>query len=391
MWLALLTLLPAANAADGWIDINAPLRTGAVAQSDAAVVIGNEDYVDIPDVPYASADAEAFRAFLLYTRGVPQERIHMLTDASPAQMREAVKAASAEVEVGGRLWVYYAGHGVAHPETRERLLLGVAARLDPNPAVFEEGTVSLEALKAAAATGRGEVLFISDACYSGTGRGGEALADGRFTLPPDYTSEAAVIEWTATQSGEVASPLDGAGHGAFTYFVVGALRGWADGEISGQRDGLVDVSEAAAYVERALETQGVRNQQPTLLPADIDIILSAADEGAPDLRALDQDASAQAAPAQRGRRVGYWVLDGALLVGGAALLGVGSWMEQSVEQTLQGGEPLDDEDASQARVNGLYLGGYAALGAGAVLGSGLALSRTTGDKLTLGLGWSGRW
>lgn len=51
-------------------------------------------------------------------------------------------------------------------------------------------------------------------------------------------------------------------HGAFTYFAVGALRGWADGELSGQRDGQVTGAEAAAYVERALRSAGVRDQRP---------------------------------------------------------------------------------------------------------------------------------
>ena len=61
MWMV--TSWLAQPAAAQWPDIGAPLRSGASAPQDAAVIIGNEDYARVPDVPYAVADAEAFRSF----------------------------------------------------------------------------------------------------------------------------------------------------------------------------------------------------------------------------------------------------------------------------------------------------------------------------------------
>jgi sulfatase modifying factor 1 len=286
--LLLLTLLAATptHAGEGWPDINAPLRTGASAPNDAAVVIGNEDYDDISDVPYASADAAAFRSFLLYTRGVPLSNLQLLSDASPKEMERAVENAAAQVGRGGVLWVYYAGHGAAHPVSKERVLLGENATLDPDPEIFSEGAVSLETLKAAASSGQGDAVFVVDACYSGTGRGGDALGDGRFAVPPRYEAGGSVIEWTATQPKQVASPLHAAGHGAFTYFAVGALRGWADGEL-GRRDGEVTLEEAQAYVTTALLEVGQRDQTPTVVGSDVlALVNSRGLESAPDLRAL---------------------------------------------------------------------------------------------------------
>ena len=283
VWL-LLALIGTTAAAE-WTDIGEPLRTGEQAPRDAAVVIGNEDYVDLPDVPFASNDAAAFKNFLLYTRGVAPERVQTLNNASPGQMRRAVERAAAHVD-GGVLWVYYAGHGAAHPVTRERVLLGRGARLDPDPVLFEEGVVALDALKGLTASVRGEVIFIVDACYTGTGRDGVALGDSRFAVPPDYPPASEVTEWTATQPDQVASPLDGADHGAFTYFVVGALRGWADGELTGAKDGVVVLDEARAYVERALQAVERLDQTPVALGTFSGVLSRSAQEPAPDLRGL---------------------------------------------------------------------------------------------------------
>ncbi len=307
-----LGLLSPEVSAAGWPDVDSPLRTGASAPADAAVVIGNEDYVDVPDVPYAARDAEAFRGFLVYTRGVPPERVRMLEGASPRQMEEAVRQAAAEVGAGGVLWVYFAGHGAAHPVSKERVLLGRAATLDPNPVIFEEGAVSVEALKSAASSGEGDVIFVVDACYSGAGRSGEALGDGRFALPTSYAAASRVSEWTATLPDEVASPLHAVNHGAFTYFAVGALRGWADGELSGSPDGVVTLREAQAYVERALRSVGQRAQTPAVVgDSEVAAVQARGLEAPPDLRGLDISAGAAgAAPAAVGVKLeGVGALD----------------------------------------------------------------------------------
>lgn len=58
-------------------DILEPLRTGARAPADAAVVIGIENYPFVSDVPHARRDAQAMYNFLVYTRGVPADRVRM--------------------------------------------------------------------------------------------------------------------------------------------------------------------------------------------------------------------------------------------------------------------------------------------------------------------------
>jgi len=73
-----------------------------------------------------------------------------------------------------------------------------------------------------------------------------------------------VAVWSAAAPSELSGAVDEAGHGAFTYFVLGALRGWADGELTGQRDGRIDLDEAQAFVRRAMAAHQLTGQHAQL-------------------------------------------------------------------------------------------------------------------------------
>lgn len=261
--------------------VDGRLPTGKRAPLDSAVVVGLQDYLLIPDVPGARRDAEAFYNLLLYTRGVPAHRIRLLTSGSNEHIRQAVKEAGAEVGPGGMVWFYFAGHGAASPTTRERLLLGDDVRADA--VGFESRAVSVAELEQLASARGARATFVLDTCYAGVGRDGQSLMNTRF-LVPAYETRAAggVAEWNATGPSQLSGPLPGTDHGAFSYFVLGALRGWADGELDGQRDGRVTGEEANAYVGRALRAGQIRDQQPVWVGAEggRDWILS---EGAGEL------------------------------------------------------------------------------------------------------------
>lgn len=91
-----------------------------------------------------------------------------------------------------------------------------------------------------------------------------------YAQPPQGASDA---QWTAAGPNQLSAPLDGQNHGAFTYFVLGALRGWADGELDGQRDGKVTAAEAQAFVAHALRRFELAHQQPVWLGPD-DLVLA---------------------------------------------------------------------------------------------------------------------
>lgn len=254
-------LLPTALAA--LPSLSEPLRTGNSAPQDAAVVIGLEDYAFLPDIPYARADAQVFADWLVYTRGVPADRVRLLTAGSVEDMRSAVAEAREMAGSNGTVWVYYAGHGAASTTDRRLMLLGDDAKATASS--FLARGVTAEDLGEIATAG-GRAFMVIDACQSGTSPDGKSLIPGtRLAIPvEEFAVPGELTLWTSTSPGQLANPYPPARHGAFTYFAVGALRGWADGELGGSPDGVVTVEEAKIYVDRSL--RGVQvDQQPALL------------------------------------------------------------------------------------------------------------------------------
>ena len=249
--------------------IHEGLETDAVAAQDAAVLVGIEAYPFLPDVPYAKRDVEAFRQYLLKTRGVPDGQVAVL-DSNPTTEKivKAVSEAVEQVGSGGTLWIYFSGHGAASPVDGRRLLLGVDTQ--PDPESFEARSVSADDLESMAGGSPAEnVVVVVDACYTGVGRDGEELLEGhRFAVPNQaIQAHQRVLRLSATRSNETSVPYDKAEHGLFTYFLVGALRGWADGESDHPKDGQVTLAEIDAYVDRAVRVVGAA-QHPTLVYGD---------------------------------------------------------------------------------------------------------------------------
>ncbi len=240
--------------------IDTPLRTNQQASHDAAVVIGVEDYPLLGEtfhVPYAARDADSFEQFLIYTRGIPPKNVHRLSAKSTKEEIEAAFSEAAK-EASDMLWFYFAGHGAAHPKTHDQQLLAADT---PQDARFQAARmVSLSNLQAIAdKSSAKQSIFVIDACAEETGQ--------RFVAPVSLAvqPESQNVLWMAAKFGQRSGSIDQAQHGAFTYALLGALRGWADGEVSGRRDGQVTLEEAHQYVVRALKELNIRSQEPELI------------------------------------------------------------------------------------------------------------------------------
>ncbi len=290
MWIvAVLTGIASA----GFPAHDAPFKSGHRAPADAAVIIGIEDYFALPDVPHATRDAQAVEDLLIYTLGVPTSQvIRVDAPASRERIEKALDQAADLVGTQGTLWVYFAGHGAASPSTGERLLLGVDTLPDADS--FEARAVPIDAVRERVKGHGARTVLMVDACYSGASRAGADLLPGTRFAVPSYArpAESTWIEWHAAKPDQLSGPLDVARHGAFTWAMVGALRGWADGQLDDQPDGKVTVEEAQLYVEAALRTVGVTEQQPVLRATREDATLHAAEKLEP--RPADADLRAQA-------------------------------------------------------------------------------------------------
>lgn len=271
---------------------------GAPHPGDAALVVANEDYAFLPDVPYAARDADAVALALTDTRGIPPERVRVLHGANREQILEAFDAVAAQV-TDGTVWMYFSGHGASSPTSTEPLLVGDDAKRDAG--VFVARSVSLPELRERAGT-RGLVL-VTDACFTGAGRTGEELVPGARFVVPQWAVDGGARQLVVTATGpdQVAGPYVAAQHGLFTWLFAGGLRGWADGARDGARDGRITLGELDTFVTRSLAVLQVHDQSPVFRGGDPEQVLVASDafEAAPDLRSLPLPRGSPPAAAHR--------------------------------------------------------------------------------------------
>ena len=227
--------------------LDTPVDTGVRARRDAALVVGNEDFAALPDATGATRGADLFADFLVHTRGVDPDHVHRVANGSTSALRAAIAATAKDVKRGGRLWVYWSGHG-AVDAAGGRVLLGAEATADDRVGVALADVVS-----AANASRAKDAVALIDVGFGGEGRIGEVLFPAPVEAPSPIAGSARVVVWSATTAAEPAKLYPATNHGIFTYFAVGALRGWADEQ---PNDNLVTVTEAQAWVAKVIRSVG---------------------------------------------------------------------------------------------------------------------------------------
>lgn len=227
--------------------VDPAIRTGERATRDAALIIGNEAYTSLPQATWAQQDASSFKDWSELTRGVTPSRRAVLTNADANTMSRWLKKMRWKARPGGTVWVYFAGHGAIDDSGRQ-VLLGT----DASGGALSG--LSIDEIADILGSNRKveRIVIIADASFGPVGRGGFELVPGRTqpeARPVDATPR--VVVWTA-EAGDAEPQLYApARHGLFTWSVLGALRGWADGELDGSKDGKVTLGEAQAFVARA--------------------------------------------------------------------------------------------------------------------------------------------
>lgn len=249
-----LLLLACATASPAWAGTAPPpiepaIDTGEGATRDAYLVIGNEGYTALPQAVYAQNDARAFKGWLDSTHGVNKWRAYALENASREAILAMAKKAAGRVKSRGTMWIYFSGHGTIDGKGRQ-VLLGTDAR----PGELAGRGVTVDELVALFARNRrtARVVLVLDAGWGSISRDGLELVPGLEVEVPEPTSPAdpRVVVWSARKDAGSAYAWSAAQHGLFTWSVLGALRGWADGEIDGNTDHQVTLAEAQAFTAR---------------------------------------------------------------------------------------------------------------------------------------------
>lgn len=207
------------------VDTDIPF-TGKDSKNTFALIIANENYGKLANVPFAINDGEAFSLYCRRTLGIPEKNILLYKDASYGSMREAFSDLRLINDFAGedmKVIFYYAGHGAPDDATLDPYLIPVdAGRINKNvciplASIYQElGNMKLESA----------IVFL-DACFSGATREdkmvmADARAIARVPKKQGLTGKVAVL--SATSDEQTALPYHDKGHGMFTYYLLKRLK-----------------------------------------------------------------------------------------------------------------------------------------------------------------------
>ncbi|HZS35266.1 MAG TPA: caspase family protein [Polyangia bacterium] len=266
---------PVAAAPESTTPERRPVRAAGQPQN-LALVIGIEQYRDLPRVDHARADSERVAAHMRDVLDIPEDRIALLTDAH-ATLNDINKYLDGWVPShargANRLYFYFAGHG--SPE----LTSGAAHLLpyDGDPRYLKQTAIDMNDLyRRLQASGVTEVVVMLDACFSGTG-GRSVLPKGARPLvvvnAPKVVPPSLLV-LSAAGATQTTGPHPKAPSGLFTYYLIEGLQGAADAD----GDGQITANELLRYVQPRVEREARhenRDQSPELRGAKMDLVLEA--------------------------------------------------------------------------------------------------------------------
>ena len=254
-----------------WPDLTSPAATTGGGEKDAALIVAVGDYAFVPDIPGAEDNALAWSLYLSKTRGVPWVKVLVNQQGTREKVWKHLEQAARAVQPGGTLWFVFIGHGAPSRDGTDGMLVGVDAQQDVE-GLYARSLSRSSVLGRLQSGAAGRVVAVLDTCFSGQTAQG-ALIEGLQPLVPvlgDSKRSRSLIVFTASDANQFAGPLPHARRPAFSYLLLGALRGWGDTD----GDGVVTVSEGWGYTRGALDRLLVgRSQSPQLWSGDPDVPL----------------------------------------------------------------------------------------------------------------------
>ncbi len=247
-------------------DVDKPAYKLRERSENYALVIGIEDYAQVPDALFAERDAATVRDHL-EALGYPSRNILYLLGkkASRATMEKYIESwLPRNVGEDSRVFFYFSGHGAPGATTGQAYLVpwdGDLQFLEATGYPLKRLYEQLGALKAR------EVTIVMDACFSGAG-GRSVIAKG---MRPLVTKVDTALEGTgklvvlsASAADEITGTEEAQGHGLFTYYFLRALN---------ERRGRATVAQIYKYLRpkvRDAARRSNRDQTPQLMPAGLD-------------------------------------------------------------------------------------------------------------------------
>lgn len=274
-------LMTADKIQDDYVDFNIPQCAGSY-ENAFVLIVSNEDYADpfLPNVPFASHDAETVRRYFVRALGVPERHVKVLRNASRADivndgvhwltdLAQATAAKRGDALVpSANIFIYYAGHGYTDFDNVMYLLpnridvTGIKG-LDPNKKglcgkkkdkdqTLAAGPVDYDIALSGKQSGKlvsqllsieellgmfkkypvNNLTLIVDASFDGHQRNGQPMLRADRNIDPkrkrrkaNLRSDAVVL--LAAPSDRTAFAFDAQRHGFLTYFLLKEIKSMA--------------------------------------------------------------------------------------------------------------------------------------------------------------------
>lgn len=246
---------------------------------DVALIISIEKYASLPHIRGAHKNGKAWQRFFQDDIGLERSRIVWLRDedAEKPTIERELKQLLDRVGTEGRAWFVFIGHGAVG--TRGGLLVGANASASANS--LRNNSLEREDLLHRLGAIPVPSVAVLDACFSGKMPNGQTMVQG---LQPAAVLEAAppsnVTVLSAAQGDEFAGPLPKSDRPAFSYLVLGALRGWGDLN----HDHEITAAEATTYTQETLhEILHSRDQRPRLDASNPELPLASGSDTPPTI------------------------------------------------------------------------------------------------------------
>lgn len=220
-----------------------------------AVIIGIGTFQDerIPPLRFTANDAQGFYDVLTDPNygGVPKDQVQLLIDkdATDRNIKTAIgKWLSQQARAEDTVIIYYSGHGA--PEGEEKYWVTYNADIDN---LYTTALSNNEIYDMLNRIESKRVITLLDSCYSAaTVNRKDRTRALQAEVPWEKFGGEGRVTLSASDGKQLSLEIEAYQHGAFTYYVLEALKGRADGAAGTARDGMVEVEELWNYVKNSV-------------------------------------------------------------------------------------------------------------------------------------------
>lgn len=201
------------------------VESAAEHENSYALIVGINEYKENTNVEYADYSALAFEELALNTLGVPKENIITLlnSEATSGQLKSKIQLVKELPDRGGKIYVFFAGHGVPGKDGNVYLLPSDMS-VD---SIHLESKLRLDNIYKTLVTSEASSVYVFlDSCFSGKDDSGKLLYKG--VAPVLKVSTVKVPKqklsvMTAGQSTDFANDFKEMKHRLFSYYLISEL------------------------------------------------------------------------------------------------------------------------------------------------------------------------